>query len=264
MCTIGAVINKNGRLIMFKNVDLTFQWAFAEPEVIRNNEMTIIEFPSFMDRSQEGIWAGMNSKGLGIYGADGDALFNKTDKEYSKVDMIRKAYKETLENNGSVKNAYHYLIEYYKMYLIGGDGDLILMADPYEICVLEYGIDKWGIQFYGRESYAFRTNFYTVLKQYSPSMYESSRYLSHRKRYETLMGQFSKKSHETTVEDIKEILRDHTHGPSAMSICRHGGQKEFFTQASNIMAFDNGTIDIYYALNGYPCRTEYIHRSWGA
>lgn len=262
MCTIGAVINKDGRLIMFKNLDLTYKWAFAEPELIEANNMRIVEFPSFVDKSQEGIWAGINSEGLGIYGADGDAVFNKSDKEYSGVDMIRKAYKETLENNRSVKTAYHYLIEYYKMYLIGGDGDLILMADPYEICVLEYGIDKWGIQFYPRESYAFRTNFYTVIPQYSPSKYENSRYMSHRKRYETLMALMSKKSHNTDIEDIKEILRDHTNGPGAMSLCRHGGEKEFYTQASNIMVFDKGQIDIYYAINGFPCRNEYIHKTF--
>ncbi len=261
MCTIGAVLNKDGRLIMFKNLDLTFQWAFAEPEVLNVKGLTIIEFPSFVDRSQEGIWAGINSMGFGIYGADGDALFNRTGEDYGSVNLIRKAYKDTLENNRSVRTGYHYLIELYKRYNIGGDGDLILMADPDEICVLEYGIDKWGIQFYKRENYAFRTNFYTVLQHYSPSQYENSRYMSHRKRYETLMSLLSRKSHDSDIEDIKAVLRDHTNGPGAMSICRHGGQKEFYTQASNIMIFDKGKIDVYYVINGFPCRNKYRHLS---
>jgi len=257
MCTIGAIITKQKRLLLFKNLDLTFHWDFPQPITKQIGDMQALIFPSFADKP--GLWAGINRFGLGIYGADGDAIFNRTGPEYGSPDLIRWCYQETLEQCRSVKEAYPFLINLYREHKIGCDGDIILLADPTEAVALEYAIERWGLQFSGPGSYIFRTNLYTTLPHYAPMDTENSRYMSHRKRFETLFDHLSRKSWHTDVDDLKAMLRDHTHGPGALSLCRHGGEGEFYTQASNIMVYDQGKVDAYYILNNAPCKQEYEH-----
>jgi len=75
MCTIGAVFTKTG-LIMFKNRDLDKVKNNPPPTVEENKRYKYIRFGVDERKDFSGIWAGMNEKGVGILGADGNSVLN--------------------------------------------------------------------------------------------------------------------------------------------------------------------------------------------
>ena len=71
------------------------------------------------------------------------------------------------------------------------------------------------------------------------------------------MELLSKTNVNITVEDVKRLCKDHINGPSAFSICRHGGEGEYKTLCSSIIEIGDNEITSHYIVNRFPCESEY-------
>jgi DNA-binding protein Fis len=240
-------IKKGNGYILFKNRDIS-----RETGLWKRNVNTLYlgkEVIGFRDRNTEGLWIGVNKYGLGITSSQGSC---------KKIPNLReensKVTKEVLRNckkSGEAAEAYLDLME-----MKGIEGCYnVIISDMESGILLE--ICK------GRRSNCYadptsdnvyvRTNHFATLgmKKYNdPEGLKNSE-----ERLEKLR--------ELTVnvekpEDLKSILQFHS-DVDGSSICRHGN--DIMTVASAILGVnrDDKSINIYYVLNKFPCKTEYKH-----
>ena len=256
-CTIGVVFSKSGNVILFKNRDLNVAKSNPEPVIEQGSKYRYIKFGVDIKNQIPGVWAGVNEKGVGIVGADGNCVLNYEGEKYGSGEKTWEAYEKVLATTKSVEEAYPFLVDFYTRHNIGGTGDIVLVTDHTKAVILEYSLNLWGIQFVIEQSYAVRTNFFNILKYLRPLPEENSLHMSSAKRYERTLELLSKTSADTTVEDIKNLLRDHLHGASAFSICRHGGEGEYRTFCSAIMEIGDEGIRAHYIVNQFPCESDY-------
>ena len=216
-----------------------------------------IKFGVSPNKKKPGVWGGVNVKGVGILGADGNSLPNFTGKNYAKGEKTWETYEEVLSKTDNARDAYKLIIDTYEDLNIGGTGDIILIADPDRAVVLEYLPHMWGIEFIEDRRAVVRTNFFQVMQHLRPSRDMNSISLSSRLRFERAMQMLSQNNHESDVEDIKKLCQDHANGPSEYSICRHGGRGKYNTLCSAIMEVQQDTIHAYYVMNKNPCDEAY-------
>ncbi|MFC1786672.1 carcinine hydrolase/isopenicillin-N N-acyltransferase family protein [Halobacteriota archaeon] len=256
-CTIGVVFSKPNKVILFKNRDLDVVKENPEPVIEQGSKYRYIKFGVDIKNQIPGVWAGVNEEGVAILGADGNCILNFEGNKYGDARKTWEAYEEVLANTKSIEEAYKLLIDFYTMHNIGGTGDIVLVTDRTKAVVLEYSLNLWGIQFIIDQPYAVRTNFFNILKHLRPPPEENSLHLSSAKRYERTIELLSKKSFRTTVDDIKQLCRDHLNGPSNFSICRHGGKEEHKTLCSSIIEISDEEIIAHYIMNQFPCESDY-------
>lgn len=256
-CTIGVVFSKSNKVILFKNRDLNVVKENPEPTIKKGKKYRYVKFGIDIENKIPGAWAGVNEEGVSVLGADGNSVLNFEGEQYGSGERTWEAYEEVLANAKSVEEAYPLLIDFYTRYNIGGTGDIVLITDRKKAVILEYSLRLWGIQFVIDQPYAVRTNFFNILKHLRPSPEENSIHLSSAKRYERAMELLATTNVNTTVEDIKKLCRDHLNGPSAFSICRHGGEGEYRTLCSSIIEIGNKEITCHYIINRFPCESEY-------
>lgn len=260
-CTIGAVLGDSD-LIIFKNRDL-----IIAPEEANLPEPTIEEgvcpYIKF-GAGKKGVWAGINAYGLGVVGADGNGIINLGGKRYGKGHLTWEAYEHVIKNFKAVDEAYPWLVNYYDNNLIGGTGDIILLADTTKALILEYarpGI--WGLNFCGLDikpdfpHYIARTNFFITLDKYRPAREDSPVHMSSAARYESAIQSLALTGGETSVKDVKQMLQSHLNGNSTFSTCRHGGKGEYNTVGSVVMHSDEDKVKVHYVINSHVCRNSY-------
>jgi hypothetical protein len=257
MCTIGAVFPKKSGMIIFKNRDLVGKKTNPEPRVVKGKKWDYLKFGVDAKNEKPGVWTGVNAKGVGIVGADGNSLLNFAGEAYAKGEKTWETYEEVLANAGSAREAYKLVIDSYEDMNIGGTGDIVLIADPKGAVVLEYLPHMWGVEFIRDRPYVVRTNFFQVMQHLRPSRDTNGLHLSSHLRFERAMQMLSPKSGDLDVEDIKRLCQDHANGPSAQSICRHGGEGEYRTLCSAIMEVQNEKIVAHYVMNQNPCQATY-------
>ncbi len=256
-CIIGVVFSKPDKVILFKNRDFDIPKKNPEPIIKQGSKYSYIKFGVGVKKQNLGVWAGVNERGVGILGADGNCCLSFEGDQYGKGEKTWEAYEEVLANTESVEEAYKFIVDFYTINNIGGSGDIILITDYKKAVILEYSLKLWGVQFIIEQPYVVRTNFFNILRHLRPAPEESSLHLSSAKRYERAVGLLSKTSVSTTVDDIKVLCKDHLNGPSALSICRHGGVGEYKTLCSSIMEISSAGINAHYIINQFPCEAEY-------
>ena len=100
-----------------------------------------------------------------------------------------------------------------------------------------------------KNGYLLRTNQFKILKGGKNKNQDPESYMRFK-------NAFKKIKRSKSVDSIINLCRDHTSGPSKFSVCRHGKNDEFKTQASAIMVADK-TIRAYYVINNFPCQKKY-------
>lgn len=256
MCLVGAIFQKDKGLIIFKNRDLINEKFNPNPQIEYGINGNYIKFGVAADK-KPGVWAGINNNGVGILGADGNSLLNFTGDKYSGGEKTWETYEEVLSKTKNAKEAYKFLIDAYEDMNIGGSGDIVLISDPNRAIILEYLPHMWGVEFIVDQPYVVRTNFFQVMQHLRPPRDMNSLHLSSHLRFERAMQLLSPKSYNLQVEDIKDLCQDHANGPSAQSICRHGGEGEYKTLCSVIMEVQKDEILAHYIMNQNPCQGEY-------
>lgn len=257
MCTIGAVFKKDKGLVIFKNRDLTTNTTNPDPLIVKGETGNYIKFGTDDKNEKPGVWAGINAKGVGILGADGNSLLNFSGDEYSGGEKTWETYEQVLSETESAKDAYKLVIDAYEDMNIGGSGDIVLIADPTRAIVLEYLPHQWGIEFIEDQPYVIKTNFFQTMQHLRPPRDMNSLHLSSHLRFERAIQMLSPKTCDSTVEDIKKLCQDHVNGPSAQSLCRHGGTGEYKTLCSAIMEVQKDKILAHYIMNQNPCKGQY-------
>ncbi|MBA7662050.1 hypothetical protein ES703_70073 [subsurface metagenome] len=192
-----------------------------------------------------------------LLGADAYSMRVFTGRKYGGIKQLMKAYEKALGKASTAKEATEFIIREYQDKKIGLDGDIVLVADRREAIAVEYSLNEWGLQFSGPNPYLIRTNFFLVLRHLRHLPQEKGLYLSAVKRYERAMEILSKTNINTTVDDLKEVCRDHYPEPSAMSICRHGGKGEYRTVGSVVIELVRNKIKIHYIAGMKPCQGGY-------
>ena len=229
-----------------------------EPTESQGKLYKYLRFRTNKDESKPGFWAGINEKGVTILGADGNELRHFKGEGYGSFSKLLKSYEIVLGNSANVYEGIKTLIYDYQINHIGGDGDIILLADKKDLVIIEYAPDEWGMKFRWREDYIVRTSFFLTLRHLRPSHEENSLHMSSARRYARALDILSRKSRNTTIKDLIALMRDHeVEPPSAMTICRHGGDNEYKTQNSIALEILNDKAVIHYQLNGYPCQEKY-------
>ncbi len=146
--------------------------------------ITYIKFGVDLKGEIPGVWAGMNEKGVGLLGADGNAISNFQDDEYAGGEKTWETYEKVLFLTDSTDEAYKLLIDEYERMKIGETGDIVIIADRQKAVVLEYTLHQWGIQFTTEDTYVLRTNFFNVLKHLRPPSEDNSLHASSARRYD--------------------------------------------------------------------------------
>ena len=242
MCTIGAVLNDKG-LSIFKNCDLTKNVTFYKPKKRKGK----YKYLGFTRKSRPGIWAGINEKGLGIVSADTYTKKNYKARPWT-INKIFQGNEKVISKNKNVKQAIHFLKSKYKNE-IKDVPDLIILGDKNNIAVFEFTPpDKFGVKI-KEKGYVLRTNQFQILKG-GMSRKEDPQSYKRFDRAKELIGK------STNLNSIKSLCKDHKNGPSKFSICRHGKNNEYKTQASAIMTHNKNT-KAYYVKNNYPCKEKY-------
>jgi hypothetical protein len=258
MCTVGGVFHEDGRMLLFKTMDAIKKCPGFEPTENKGEKYKYLKFRTGKDPSKPGFWAGINEKGVCILGADGNELRNFKGEGFGSFDSLLRTYDITLGNAKDVYEGIEALIYEYQTNHVGGNGDIVLLADTKDLVIIEYAPDEWGIKFRWKEDYIVRTNFFTVLRHLRPSPEENSLHMSSARRHARALDVLSRKSKKTTKDDVIALMRDHeVEPPSAITICRHGGDNEYKTQNSILLEVDNDKAVIHYQLNGYPCKSDY-------
>ncbi len=255
-CSLGVAFTKTSDFILFKNRDLTEFGLLPEPKTSKGKTYRYIGFGR--SGNQPGIWMGINEEGLGILGADAYTISRfKIDGCSSGIKTFE-AYEEVMGSAGNLSEARRILSEFYFDNRIG-DPDIILAVEPNSAMILEYIPWCAGSRFeptfafklVENRPYTVKTNFFEILTEHRlPREYDVSSHV----RYERTAEMLSAKAWRTTLDDIKEICRDHANGPSANSICRHGGDGEFSTLSSVIAQFSQKSITVHYVINNAPCK----------
>ncbi|GEM_PF-2308492 len=260
MCTIGAVFGRNGDTLFFKNLDQVGGAPFPEPEIRKGTTYDYLHLGTSLRPESTGVWAGVNEAGLVVLGADGNCLLNHVGNQYASLDASLEAYREVLETQDSLLGAVGHLVDFYEGRKVGGDGDIILVGQRGQAVAMEYTLNRWGIEFSGDRDYMVRTNFFQVMRHIRPPSDENSLHLSSALRHQRVRELLSRRSDETTMADVFAMLRDHAHGPSAMSVCRHGGRHEYRTCCSLVVRLAEGEAEIYTLVNSPPCEGQYERR----
>jgi dipeptidase len=256
-CTIGAVFTKQNKVFVFKNRDLNVEKTNPEPTIENGEKYRYIKFGVDVEHKKPGVWAGVNDGGVAVLGADGNCILDFQGGDYGGGEKTWEAYETVLSKAGSVEEAYKLIIDLYTAHKIGGSGDIVLIADRSKAAVLEYSLNQWAIQFITNQPYVLRTNFFVGLRHLRPAPEENSLHLSSAKRYERAIELLSKTTYNTSLQDVKNLCRDHINGPSAFSICRHGGGEEYKTCCSVIFEVGSRNILAHYIINEFPCNKEY-------
>jgi len=258
-CTIGAVFTQGNGLLIFKNRDLPVRKENPQPEVVRGESYNYIKFGVDIEGRKLGVWAGINERGVGIVGADGNSIADVHGEGYGGGEKTWEAYENVLGMARNIQDGYEYIMRFYEQEKIGGTGDIVLIADQNRAVVLEYSLHQWGLQFANRGEmpYVVRTNFFAVLKHLRPAKEDGGLHSSSDVRYERALQLLSATGVRTTVADIKRLCRDHFYGQNAFSICRHGGEGEYRTVCSAIMEASSNRIAAHCVLNSLPSEDEY-------
>jgi len=243
MCTIGVINNKN-KLIIFKNCDLKDKVLFYKPKK-RNGKYCYL---AFTRNNMPGLWAGINQFGLAIVAADTyTKKIYKSDTQTSN--NIFKGYEKTVSDHKNVNEALSFLKNFYKN-KIKLVPDIVMVADRDKMAVLEFAPpNSFGIKIKKR-GYLLRTNQFKILKGGKNKSRDPESHI----RFESALKRIE--SFES-VGSIINLCRDHVNGPSKFSVCRHGKNNEFKTQASAIMVASDKTIEAYYVINSFPCQKKY-------
>ena len=242
MCTIGA-INFNQKLILFKNCDLKKDIIFNKPKRLKGK----YNYLAFTRKGRPGLWAGINQFGLGIVAADTYTKKIYKTKPYT-IYNIFKGYEKTISNHKNVDEALNFLKDFYKN-KIKVVPDLVMVADKNKMAVLEFiPPNNFGIQI-KKGGYLLRTNQFKILKGGRNKNQDPESHV----RFENALKKIKKSK---SVNSVISLCRDHTSGPSKFSICRHGKNNEFKTQASVIMTVGK-TVKAYYIINKFPCQAKY-------
>lgn len=242
MCTIGAV-NISRKLIIFKNCDLKDRVVFNKPKALKGRYYYL----AFTRNNRPGLWAGINQFGLGIVAASAYTKKIYKAKPYT-IYNIFKGYEKMISNHKSVDEAICFLKNFYKN-KIKIVPDIVIIADRNKIAVLEFTPpNNFGIKI-KKNGYLLRTNQFQILKGGKNKNQDSESYIRFK-------NAFKKIKRSKSVNSIINLCRDHTSGPSKFSVCRHGKNNEFKTQASVIMVA-NKTIRAYYVINNFPCQKKY-------
>lgn len=256
-CTIGAVFTKQNKVFVFKNRDLSVEKINPMPTIENGEKYRYIKLGVDAENKKSGVWAGVNDKRVAVLGADGNCMLNFQGGDYGGGEKTWEAYEIVLSKAGSVEEAYKIIIDFYTAHKIGGSGDIVLITDLSKAVVLEYSLNLWALQFVINQPYILRTNFFVNLKHLRPAPEESSLHLSSAKRYERAIELLSKTTYNSSLQDIKNLCRDHGNGESSFSICRHGGEGEHKTYCSVIFEVESKNILAHYIINNLPCKEEY-------
>ena len=259
MCTVGVTVSKNReRMLLFKNLDEKIYLPYAEPRIEKGEQAKYLTFPFTTDPSKQGPWAGINEFGVTIFGLDANAVPDFHGPRYGTWDQMRGTYQWVLENaRDAIEGATHFVRDFQRIQF-GGPGDIVFLADRKTAVVVEYIVDHYGLRFLPlRDHYMAQSNFFQVMRHWSPDSRESTLHTSSLLRYQTALKILSTKNHANDLEDVKALLRNHDNGPSAMSICRHSGDGEYRTLNSVIFDVTAERADVHYVMNALPCTTDY-------
>lgn len=263
MCTIGAVKNRtSGNRLYFKNVDQTYLCHYPDAFVTRGSTYRYVKMPSNEDPLSEGVLAGVNEAGVVVLGADGNTLPNYVGTRYSSLNDSLAVYEKILGQCGTIREAMDVVINEYQSRCMGGNGDIVLIGDRTDAIALEYLPDRWGLEFQGEKPYMVRSNFFVLMDKLRPAPEENTLHTSSAVRYADALKHLSIKGRNNELKDIFELVTSHYQGKNAMSICRHGGEGEYFTQASFVVELHDSSIDAYISLNGNPCEKGFTKLSF--
>lgn len=262
MCTLGAVFTKKGTVLVFKTIDIKGKWRLPKAPIIRKgSRYRYLEFGTHVNKRKSRLWAGVNQKGLVILGADALGMATFWNKKFGGFKELMKTYEKVIGMAATAREALTILLDDFQRQRIGLDGDIILLTDRKEAIAVEYSFNHWGIQFSGSDSYLVRTNFFLVLRHLNHLPQEKILHLSALKRYERALELLSKTTNQTTVENLKDLCRDHYPEPGGMSICKHGGEDEHKTYGSAIFELTPKKIITHYNIGTNPCENDYQIRS---
>ena len=261
-CTVGAIFTSSG-LMLFKNRDLTLEPSKAglSKPLIANGKHKYIKFGT----GKTGVWAGVNAMGVGVVGADGNGIVNLTGDQYGGGRLTWEAYEYVIANFSTVSKAFPWLLEFYDKNQIGGTGDIVLLADPDMLLIMEYASPgNWGLQFRRKNDkfdehlppYILRTNFFITLGGFRPNPNSSPVHMSSEYRYGSALRQLAFAGKSITVSKIKQLLQSHLNGKNTFSTCRHS-HHEYNTVGSVIMHVDKDEINAHYVLNSHACEGNY-------
>ena len=242
MCIIGAIKTKHGFQI-FKQLDLKIKTKIFSPE-IRSGKAG--KYLAFSRENITGIWAGMNEHGLTFTAADADC---KKDFPFSNQDKKKlfNFYEKIVADFSNLQDAEKFICEKFKndfhiadILAIGNKEKFILFKfHPPQICE-RHEISNHAL---------FCTNHFQETKNLSlnlTSEKNSSTFL----RLKTVQKLFAKN------KKIEEILQNHENGPSEKSICRHGKNGQFFTQACVIFKIEE-KLTAKFILNSTTCQGKF-------
>lgn len=229
---------------------------YSEPELVTDGAYAYVGFPTKM-QPPSGVWAGVNECGLALVGADGNAIVDLKGKCYKSLNLSLYAYREILASCDDIYSAIKAIIYYYQSNSIGGNGDIIMMSDHRDAVAMEYLHPQWGVEFLDRRHYMVRTNFFNNLRHLRPALEDNTVHCSSALRYQRAFMHLSIKGPETDVDDVENILRDHANGPSALSICRHGGRDEYITRCASIFTVSDTDCEVRYVVNAMPCEKKF-------
>jgi hypothetical protein len=254
MCTIGAVKNhSDNSRVFFKNVDQTHRCVYPDAFVTKGDTFHYLKMASNADTSKKGVLAGVNEAGVVVLGADGNAQPNYTGAKYGSLNESLVVYESILSQCGSVREALDLVINEYQNRLMGGNGDIVIVGDRNDTVALEYLPNRWGIEFQGDNPYLIRSNFFVLMDRLRPPHEENTLHTSSAIRYADTLKHLSIKGRANTLDDVFNLVTSHYQGKNAMSICRHGGDGEYFTHASFIAELRDNAIEAHVMLNCNPC-----------
>lgn len=257
-CTVGAVRRVDGTMLSFKTVDVRkrVRW-HLEPVNVKGKKYRYLKFPVSLNPRKKGFWAGVNEKGLVVLGADANAIRRFSGRQYGGMEAVWEAYEGALGGAADVKEACDIIVRVYQRRRLGGPGDIVFVSDQSEALAIEYSLNEWGLEFIGKRPYLVRTNHFIELRHLRHSPDESSVHMSSATRYQRALGILSRTSSKTTVDDLMNFCRDHANGPSALSICRHGGKGEYRSVGAAVFEVRRGRIRVHFVNGIFPCRREF-------
>jgi hypothetical protein len=287
MCTVGAVYNKKGSVLAFKTVDIRGKWRLPDKPVMRKGDRyQYLRFATNTNLRKPGLWAGVNQKGVILLGADALAIKTfssaptrrrRKEPAYGGIKELMVTYEKVMGTAATAKEGVNLFIQEYQKKRLGMDGDIVMLVDRQEAVAIEYSLNEWGLQFFtynksipvekfysgykGEGFCLIRTNFFLVLRHLRYLPQENTLHLSASKRYERVLELLSKTTVNTTVDNLKELCCDHHPEPSAMSICRHGGENEYKTHGSVIIELAKNRIETHYNIGKNPCESDYLVKS---
>ena len=258
MCTIGAVKNQaTGNRVFFKTVDQTFVRLYPEPFITQGSKYRYVKMPSNTNPQEEGVLAGVNEAGVVVLGADGNTLPNYAGARFGSLNESLVVYEKILEECGTVREALDFVINEYQDRYMGGNGDIVMIGDRTEAIALEYLPDRWGLEFQRDKPYLIRSNFFVLMDKLRPAPEECTLHTSSAIRYSDALRHLSIKGKNNELDDVFGLVKSHYQGKNAMSICRHGGEGEYFTHACFVVELTPSSIEAYISINGNPCEKDF-------